>query len=175
MLQCQNCGQVSAQRGNFCRFCGTKFLLEQVSNKPDFEQSPPRPYSWKTDEFQVADAPPRQKSRQINQVQPLTVPLPFAPPPPPSRPQSFVHQNQQPLLQQQQQYQHQLQQQRPNLAYSPHCPRCASQYIRFEKKISTAGWIVFAVLMVTFFPLFWIGLLIKEDATFCQVCNYKIT
>lgn len=177
MLQCQNCGQVSAQRGNFCRFCGTKFLFEQASSKPDFEQSPPRPYSWKTDEFQVADAP-RQKNRQpINQVQPLPTQQPFAAPP---RPQPFVYQNQQqPQFQQQlpphQQYQQQLQQSaRPNMVYSPHCPRCASQYIRFEKKISTAGWIVFAVLMVTFFPLFWIGLLIKEDAQFCQVCNYKI-
>ncbi len=76
MTQCQNCGQVNAQASNFCRFCGTKFVFNQVAKKTDFEQSPPRPYSWKTDEFQIADAPSR-KSRQINQVQPLAGQIPF--------------------------------------------------------------------------------------------------
>jgi hypothetical protein len=41
-----------------------------------------------------------------------------------------------------------------------------------ERKISNAGWVVFAVLLVTFFPLFWIGFLIKEDVPVCPVCNY---
>lgn len=65
MIQCQNCGQVTGQASNFCRFCGTKFLPAQVASKPDFDQQPPRPYSWKTDEFQVAEAP-RPRNRQIN-------------------------------------------------------------------------------------------------------------
>lgn len=156
MIQCQNCGQVNAQASNFCRFCGTKFLFNQVSNKTDFEQSPPRPYSWKTDEFQVTDAP-GQKSRQINQVQPLANQNRFVAPPAP-RPQPLVYQKPQ----------------QQSLAYNSYCPRCASQFIKYERKISTAGWIVFAVLMVTFFPLFWIGLLIKENVRVCQVCNYKI-
>jgi hypothetical protein len=55
-----------------------------------------------------------------------------------------------------------------------HCPNCGSTYLpRKERRISTAGWIVFAVLLVFFFPLFWIGLLIKEDVLVCQVCNSK--
>ena len=55
------------------------------------------------------------------------------------------------------------------------CPRCMSQYIpRIERRISTAGWITFAVLLVFFFPLFWIGWLIKEDVRVCQSCNSKI-
>jgi hypothetical protein len=153
MIQCQNCGQVNAQASNFCRFCGTKFLFNQISNNTDFEQAPRRPYSWSTDEFQVADAP-KQKPRQINQVQPLGNQISFVPP----RPQPLVYQKPQPQ----------------NLAYNLYCPRCASQVIRYERKISTAGWIVFAALLITFFPLFWIGLLIKENVRVCQVCNYKI-
>lgn len=161
MIQCQNCGQVNTETSNFCRFCGTKFLQTQMSNGNGYEFSPPRPYSWKTDEFQVAENKAR-KSQQINQVQPL-VNQTFQPPQP-QRPQPLV---------QQQQYQ---QYQQPNyMTHGSHCPRCSAQLVpRYERKISTAGWIVFAVLLVVFFPLFWIGLLIKEDVRVCQVCNLRI-
>jgi len=156
MIQCQNCGQGNARASNFCRFCGTKFVSPPVSNNTDFEQAPPRPYSWKTDEFQITDAP-GQKQRAFNQAQPLAgqAPITYQPPRPP---QPLVYQKPQPQ----------------NLAYNVFCPRCASQIVRYERKVSTAGWIVFAALMVTFFPLFWIGLLIKENVRVCQVCNYKI-
>jgi hypothetical protein len=51
-----------------------------------------------------------------------------------------------------------------------------SQFLpRMERRISTAGWITFAVLLVFFFPLFWIGLLIKEDVRICPACNTKIS
>ena len=45
---------------------------------------------------------------------------------------------------------------------------------RMERKISTGGWITFAVLLVTIFPLFWIGLLIKEDVHTCPACNMRV-
>ncbi len=158
MIQCQNCGQVNTETSNFCRFCGTKFLQTQMSNGNSYEFSPPRPYSWKTDEFQVAENKVR-KSPQINQVQPLVNQT--LQPPQPQRPQPLV---------QQQQYQ------QPNyMTHGSHCPRCSAQlFPRYERKISTAGWIVFAVLLVVFFPLFWIGLLIKEDVRVCPVCNLRI-
>lgn len=55
------------------------------------------------------------------------------------------------------------------------CPNCMGQYLpRIERRISTAGWIVFAVLLVIFFPLFWIGLLIKEDVRVCPSCSVRI-
>ena len=152
MIQCQNCGQVNNYSSNFCRFCGTKFLPQQFSNGENYEFAPPRPYVWKTDEFQISESKTR-KSQTINQVQPLN--------------QFATHQNPrpQPLVHQQQQ----------NLAYGHSCPRCSSQLMpRFERKISTAGWIVFAVLLVTFFPLFWIGFLIKEDVRVCPVCNLSL-
>jgi len=56
------------------------------------------------------------------------------------------------------------------------CPYCTSTYLpRHERKISTAGWITFAVLLVFFFPLFWIGFLIKEDTFVCPTCLKRIS
>jgi RNA polymerase subunit RPABC4/transcription elongation factor Spt4 len=153
MIQCQNCGQVNNQSSNFCRFCGTKFMPQQFSNGSNYEFSPPRPYVWKTDEFQISESKAR-KSPPINKVQPLDNPF-------------LTHQNPrpQPLVQQHQQ----------NLAYNYRCPRCSSNLMpRFERKISTAGWIVFAILLVAFFPLFWVGFLIKEDVRVCPVCNLTL-
>ena len=55
------------------------------------------------------------------------------------------------------------------------CANCMSQFLpRIERRISTTGWIVFAVLLVLFFPLFWVGLLIKEDVQVCPSCNVRL-
>ncbi len=152
MIQCQNCGQVNTQTSNFCRFCGTKFLQNQLSNDSSFEFAPPRPYVWKTDELQISENKAR-KGKQINQVRPLA---------------------QTPLMQTNPQ--HPVYQQPNHLAQHYRCPRCSSQlFPHYERKISTAGWIVFTVLLVTFFPLFWIGLLIKEDVRICPVCKLRIS
>ena len=162
MIQCQSCGQVNSQTSNFCRFCGTHFAghrsgqNQPESNGGNYEFSPPRPYSWKTDEFKINEKK-LPHAEPVNRVQPLnnfnyqTSPIP----------------NNQPLVQ--------YQPQQNQVAYGYRCPRCASQLLpKVERKISTAGWIVFSVLMVTFFPLFWIGLLIKEDVKICPICNLKI-
>jgi RNA polymerase subunit RPABC4/transcription elongation factor Spt4 len=152
MMQCQNCGQINTATTNFCRFCGTRFPPAQFSGGGNYEFEPPRPYAWKTDELKIADSRAR-KSKQINQVQPLD---------------NFINNHSakpQPLAYRQPH----------NMAHTQICPRCANQQMpRFERKVSTAGWIVFAVLMVVFFPLFWIGLLIKEDVRFCSVCNLRL-
>jgi RNA polymerase subunit RPABC4/transcription elongation factor Spt4 len=162
MLQCQNCGQVNNQTSNFCRFCGTKFAPEQLSGGSNYEFSPPRPYSWKTDEFQISESKAR-KTQQVNFQQ-------KQPPPPQFQPQNQPFQP--PYAQPPQALAFHQQQ---NLA-DYRCPRCSSQlYPRFERKISQAGWITFAVLLVAFFPLFWIGLLIKEDVRVCPVCQLTIS
>lgn len=162
MLQCQNCGQINAQMSNFCRFCGTNFGQIQNLNSSEianadlnsYDASPRRPYSWKTDEFQVSD-PQTRKSKTINQVQPLANPYATIQTP---RPQPLAFQQPQ------------------NLAFGYQCPRCSSRLLpKVVRRISTAGWIVFAALMITFFPLFWIGLLIKEDVRICTICNAKIS
>ncbi|MCS6975836.1 MAG: hypothetical protein NZM31_02345 [Gemmatales bacterium] len=55
------------------------------------------------------------------------------------------------------------------------CPSCGStQAPGVTKRISTAGWITFAVLLVTFWPLFWIGLLINEEVKQCRQCRRVI-
>ena len=155
MNHCQNCGQINTQQSNFCRFCGTKFMPNEQSNGTNFEFAPPRPYVWKTDEFQINENKFR-KPQQINQVQPLPPPMPNQMPPMPMP---------QPLVRQQQH----------NIAYGYHCPRCATNLMpRMERRISSAGWVVFAVLLVFFFPLFWIGLLIKDNVRVCSVCNLPI-
>ena len=158
MNQCQNCGQVNTNQSNFCRFCGTKFTFQQQQNGNNYEYSPPRPYSWKTDEFQVAEPKPNPP-RPINQVQPLSPPMPQQQMPPMPMPHP------QPLMRQQPQ----------NMAYGYHCPRCSTNLMpRMERKISTAGWVTFVALLIFFFPLFWIGLLIRENVRVCSVCNLQI-
>lgn len=162
MVQCQNCGQVNNYGSNFCRFCGTRMTAAQQTQPPpqqqqqqqqnqSYEYNPPKPYSWKTDEYQVQDAKQhhqQRKTQEINRVQPL---------------QNFN------------QPQHLVYQQSPVMAHGYRCPRCGTQNLpHIERKISPAGWIVFAVLLVVFFPLFWIGFLMKEDTRVCPVCHLKV-
>ncbi|MDQ3798317.1 MAG: hypothetical protein M3384_02605, partial [Acidobacteriota bacterium] len=146
MVHCQNCGQVNNYGSNFCRFCGARMVAAQTTPPPQqqqqqnqsYEYNPPKPYSWKTDEYQVQqqDAKTR-RSQDIHRVQPL--PHPSQP-----MPQALAYQ------------------QAPAMAHGYRCPRCGTQNLpHIERKISTAGWVVFAVLLVVFLPLFWIGLLIK--------------
>jgi len=155
MVQCQNCGQVNNYGSNFCRFCGTRMVAAQQTQAPpqpqtqnqSYEYNPPRPYSWKTDEFQVQDTKAR-KAQEINRVQPLSN---F------NQPQHLAHQ------------------QTPAMAHGYRCPRCGTQNLpHIQRKISTAGWIVFAALLLIFFPLFWVGFLMKEDVRTCPVCNLKV-
>jgi uncharacterized Zn finger protein len=56
------------------------------------------------------------------------------------------------------------------------CPHCGSQEPpRVVKQISTAGWVVFVVLLLTCFPLFWIGLLITEEQHRCHDCGARLS
>ena len=153
MIQCTNCGQTNTDTSNFCRFCGTKFLQSQTINETGYEYSPPRPYSWKTDEFQVTENR-KQMPHPINQVQQSANPW-------------ATHQSPRP----------QPLDQRPpqNMAHGYHCPRCSSQMMPImSRRVSTAGWITFAVLLVTTGIFFWVGLLIREDVRICPVCNFNL-
>lgn len=63
----------------------------------------------------------------------------------------------------------------PGFATIFRCPNCSTHMPPLiERKISTAGWITFAVLLVTIFPLFWIGLLMREDVPVCQICKTRL-
>lgn len=153
MNPCHNCGKLNTPETNFCRFCGTKSVISEpsVSDSP-YDYSTPRPYAWKTDEFQT-----QNEARQ-------TMPVDRAQPGTERYDQANQNYRAAPLTYQQQ-----------NIGQSFRCSHCMSQYQpRIERRISTAGWITFAVLLVFFFPLFWIGLLIKEDVRVCQTCNTKV-
>jgi hypothetical protein len=153
MNPCQNCGRINAAEANFCRFCGTRFGVRQPVVPDPFDHAAPRPYAWKTDEFQAQQSP-KGTVPIDGRVQNVT--SAFTPP---------ANYHAAPLAFQGAQY--------PSQPFR--CPRCMSQYLpRMERRVSTAGWITFAVLLVFFFPLFWIGLLIKEEVPVCQTCNSKV-
>ena len=155
MLQCQNCGLVNNYQSNFCRSCGSAMVIPQNFNNVSEESvpPPPRPYIWKTGEFGVNDNLPKQ-NQNIRQVEQLP------------QQQSF-NQN----------FSNGMMYPRPAhlMSASYHCPRCNTQNLPYIKRqISTAGWITFAVLLVTTGIFFWIGLLIKEDVRVCPVCNTTV-
>jgi RNA polymerase subunit RPABC4/transcription elongation factor Spt4 len=162
MVQCQNCGNINNHGSNFCRFCGTRIVFGQAQPPPpeqfqqpqqnqSYEYNPPKPYSWKTDEFQAQDTRAARRTQEINRVQQL--PNYNA-----NQPQNLVYQ------------------QPHGVAHGYRCPRCGSQSMPVTtRKISTAGWIVFAVLLIFTFFFFWIGLLMKEDVRVCPVCGFQVS
>ncbi len=159
MDRCQNCGQNNSSGSNFCRFCGSKFQSIQENRQAIYGKTPPRPYSWKTDEFQIREESARP-TQQINRVSPLSNPVP-------NRNQPIAS----PVQTQQLQPQHQN-----TLSTGYHCPNCNSNALPIVvKKVSNAGWAVFTVLLITTFIFFWIGLLIQEERRICPVCNVRIS
>ncbi len=55
------------------------------------------------------------------------------------------------------------------------CRFCQSPYAPLVvEKISTGGWIVFAVMVTFCFPLCWIGLLMKENSHICSSCKMPL-
>ncbi len=161
MIKCQNCGNVNTGESNFCRFCGTKFLYNQpeaypassqTEPSPSFDYPAPRPYAWKTDEFST-QTEARKTIDGTVRIAPRGQTAPFAG----NQPQHLAFRQ-------------------PHELKQPYrCPHCVSPYLpRIERRISTAGWITFGVLLVFVFPLFWIGLLIKEDVRICPSCGYRV-
>ena len=142
MNTCQNCGNQNTPETNFCRFCGTKTGEFRPAMQQDpYNYSAPRPYAWKTDEFQTKAEARKQEAYGNATAQPA----------------------------------YSLMNNQVGSPVSFRCPNCMSNYPpRLERRVSTAGWITFAVLLVFFFPLFWIGLLMKEDVRICQSCNTKV-
>ena len=52
------------------------------------------------------------------------------------------------------------------------CPRCGTAYLPIvESKISQDGWLVFILLLFFCFPLFWIGLMMRQETRICPMCR----
>ena len=158
MVQCAKCGMQNADGSKFCRFCGV--ALMQSSGGGDSR----KPYSWQSEEFQVSD---RTQNYQAKQTQVFTPPQPNYPQ---NSPQMVQPMQPVPLYGQGQPHPQYY-------AYGHHyCPNCRTQVIpRPKRKISQAGWIVFAVLLVSIPPLFWIGLCIREDRKACPICSTMLS
>jgi hypothetical protein len=51
------------------------------------------------------------------------------------------------------------------------CPYCGTHAPTYTaSRVSESGWIMFVVLMFFCFPLFWIGLLMRENYRVCSNC-----
>ena len=111
-----------------------------------YDYQAPRPYAWKTDEYQTqAEARRTAGGQQAGSAWNPHDAAPLA--------AANAH----------------------YMSGNYRCPNCMSQFLpAVEKRISTTGWIVFAVLLVLFFPLFWVGLLIKEDVHVCPSCKTRL-
>ena len=153
MMQCPKCGQANAEQSQFCRFCGIKFQSAEPYPRNDYTYEAPRPYAWKTDEYQTQSEPrvkPRIAPTQPFDQQQATTPFPST----------------QPLVYGGPQY----------LAQNYRCPNCGTTALPIiERRISTAGWITFSLLLVFTFIFFWIGLLLKENVSVCPVCRAKLS
>src|SRR5437764_7789605 len=93
MNPCNTCGKLNAGKSNFCRFCGTKFTFQQTAANNPYDYAPPRPYSWKTDEFQTPN--------ETRQTAPANRSQPFDSPPQNLSPNfgaQFLAQQQQPQI-----------------------------------------------------------------------------
>lgn len=55
------------------------------------------------------------------------------------------------------------------------CRSCGCRETVYKSEISTAGWVTFAVLLAVCWPLFWIGLLMKEEYRACADCGRRYT
>jgi hypothetical protein len=52
------------------------------------------------------------------------------------------------------------------------CPRCGTaERPSTLSAVSVGGWVVLASMLVVCFPLFWVGLLIREKQSVCAVCG----
>jgi hypothetical protein len=56
------------------------------------------------------------------------------------------------------------------------CPYCQSPAGTYAvSKVSTGGWVVLVVMLLFCLPLFWIGLLIREDSYHCRSCLMRLS
>jgi hypothetical protein len=56
---------------------------------------------------------------------------------------------------------------------APTCRHCGGMTFPYSK-ISTAGWVLFAALLLFCFPLCWLGLLLKDSGRRCGSCQMLV-
>jgi len=145
MIQCQNCGKSNTPESKFCRFCGKRMVIRQPQN---YDYQPPRPYAWQTDEFQT-QSEPRPVATQGHVAMPAPMQV--------YDPGQISYRGPQ------------------DLSGGYRCPHCGTDYLPvMERRVSPAGWVTFALLLVFTLIFFWIGFLIKEDVPICPICRRRV-
>ena len=149
MILCQNCGKENSPESQFCRFCGARMIIRQAVQQ---EYRPPRPYAWKTDEFQT-----KSEARAAQTADHVVTPLQQIAPRAMYAPATLSYNGPQ------------------DFSGQYRCPNCGTNYLPVvERRISQAGWITFALLLVFTFIFFWVGLLMKEDVAICPICKMRV-
>jgi hypothetical protein len=147
MIQCQHCGKSNAPESHFCRFCGKQMGTQPQQQSYDY--TPPRPYAWQTDEFRTSNEARANKTADHVMApiqQQVYAPL-----------QVNYHGPQ-------------------DMTGRYRCPNCGTNYLPvIDRRISTAGWITFSLLLVFTIVFFWIGLLMKEDVPVCPICRGRVS
>ena len=149
MSQCHNCGKTNSPESQFCRFCGLRLAQFQQQVQT---YNPPRPYAWQTDEFQT-----NNEARANRTADHVMAPASQYAPQPLYAPMQVSYRGPQ------------------DMSGQYRCPNCGTNYLPVvERRISTAGWITFSLLLVFTLIFFWIGLLIKEDVPICPICRSRV-
>ena len=124
---------------------------------PYFQPADPmanrRPYSWQTDGFQTKTGPRPMSARPTVEHIPSSNYRPQYP----AGPQGLIVNTPR------------------DLTGNYRCPNCGTHYLPvIEKRVSTAGWITFALLLVFTVIFFWIGLCMREEVSVCPVCKFRL-
>lgn len=55
------------------------------------------------------------------------------------------------------------------------CPYCGSEeHPLIRSKVSGGGWVIFVIVLLIFFPLCWVGLLMRERYHVCYDCGVRV-
>lgn len=145
-MTCQNCGQTNESEQNYCRNCGAPLLQPQPYQQPRAAQ--PKPYGWASPSSPLHNIGGETDQPRAVEPLPPAPAMPFAP-------SSFAY--------------------APPNSLGYRCPRCASTAAPIaRKKISDNGWIVFVLMLIFCFPLFWIGLLMRDEYRVCPTCLLRL-
>ncbi len=169
MIVCVNCGQINETAASRCLRCGASSFeypsyLGSVGSAPSAPvpgsspppAPPPKPVS-----------PPHRPPPPSPYRTPYGTSQPFTPPPapmptvPPSGSPTVPYIPPLPI--------------QPVVVGGFVCPYCRTNLPpRLTSRVSPAGWVIFALLLLLCWPLFWVGFLIREEGLRCRNCGRQL-
>ncbi|QUW03037.1 LITAF-like zinc ribbon domain-containing protein [Chloracidobacterium validum] len=160
MIVCVNCGQMNETAASRCLRCGASiFELPSYLNPSDARPVSPPP----------TDPPTRIQVPPPSQVAPAAPPPAHTPQP--TDPLSQPFQATPPVV-----LQPMLIVPTVGVGGSVICPHCQTNSPpHMRSRVAPGGWITMAILLLLCWPLFWIGLLVREDYLRCSNCGKRLT